>query len=135
MGFYLRCFFIVLLSPVLALATAVVYPGSLVMIPFGYPLIVVVAGLLMAPFHWYIKYGAPPRYAQITAATLVGAVVGIVLTYYMLRDSSFSSSNDFFDIAETVWPLMAIGVGEALAMWVLYTFGPFKIAGTESSTA
>lgn len=127
MGFFLRCFFIVLLSPVLVLVTAVIFPGNLILIAVGYPIIVVTAGLLMAPFHWYIKYGEPPRYAQITAATLVGGLIGIAFTYYMYRDSSLSSSNDVFDVLETVSPFVLIGVGEALAMWVLYTFGPLKI--------
>jgi branched-subunit amino acid transport protein AzlD len=129
MGFYLRCFLIVVLSPLLALVTMIVSPAFLILIGVGYPIIVVIAGLLLTPFHLYIKYGEPPRYAQVMAAILIGAVVGVFVTYCMYWNSSFRTSNDFADVAQTVAPFMLVGVSEALAMWVLYTFGPFKIAG------
>lgn len=131
---FLKLIGIVFLSPLITMAVGFAIPGWLVSVVIGYPVIVIASLLLVGPVHLYIRNSGASRKAQVFVVSILGVAGGCL--YVSLAFKNYLSTNpELGALAELALPFLGVGVVQSLVIWVLYTFGPLKIANTVSDAA
>lgn len=126
---FLKLIGIVFLSPLITMVIGFAIPGWFVSVAIGYPVIVVASLLLVGPVHLYIRHSGASRKIQVLVVSILGFAGGCL--YVTLALKNYLSTNpELGALAELALPFIGVGVVQSLVMWVLYTFGPLKIAGT-----